>query len=181
MITYTPHTLLLRYTFICSLLLCTLPACTQSDRQMHSDDTQIIYDLNDSTNIILQLITSGSLDNILEDVDSGKLDTLIKNVSPALMAFESEVLSCTLPVLVYYCTDQEKNNALEWLKNLHNIYPAIKYVLVDIEKLYSVAQQSVISSTPTISLIMGRQEKMRCEDQAHFNEALAAIYNEIYV
>lgn len=50
--------------------------------------------------------------------------------------------------------NQEKNSAIEWLKHLHNTYPTVKYVLVDIEKLFSVAQQSAISSIPTIVLVI---------------------------
>ena len=161
---YLLHTFMLRHTVAYLLLLCMLPSCIESDvttTQSNDGEQEIIYDLNDSTDIILALLKSDELSKILEDTDPEKLDMLIKNVSPALMAFESEVLACTLPVLVCYYVGEQKEQCKQWLLQLHEQHPNIKYVSVDVDKLFSVSQQSEVELTPTLLLIKDGQEKAR--------------------
>lgn len=179
--TYTIPTFILRHTLVYLLLLSMLPSCMQSDvttAQHNNDEQEIIFDLNDSTDIILALLKSDELSKILEDVDPEKLDTLIKNVSPALMAFESEVLVCTLPVLVCYYAVDQREQCKNWLLQLHEWHQNIKYVLVNVDKLFSVAQQSEVESTPTMLLIREREEIFRFTtpiELSAMSDALALI------
>lgn len=81
------------------LLFCVfLPAC---DNKAHSTSTNV-YDFTQSVTLIRHLLKTDSLAQILETADPQGLERLINNVSPAQMALESEILNCTLPVLVYF-------------------------------------------------------------------------------
>ena len=162
---YSIHPFILKRILVYLPLLCMLPSCMQSDvttTQSNEDEQEIIYDLNDSTDIILALLKSGELSNVLkDDVDSDELDTFIKNVSPAWMAFQTEVLYCTLPVLVCYCTHLQMEQCKQWLLQLHEQYPHIKYVVVNEDKLLSVALQSGVKSTPTLLLVKDEETQAR--------------------
>ena len=78
-----------------------LNACNKKEKNdfVHVDSEQVIY-FSNSVKTIRELLKSGSLPAILEDADPEKLDFLINNFSPAEIAFESEVLSCTIPVAI---------------------------------------------------------------------------------
>lgn len=124
---------------------------------------QEIYDLNASTEIILSLFKRDELHKILVDADADGLDTLIKNMSPAQMAFESEVLSYPgMCALIF-------SNANDWRK-LHDdvialaqYYPHIKFVKVDVNKLFKIAELAEIESLPAVVFIQDHQEIHRIE------------------
>lgn len=76
------------------------------------DRCSAVCDLNQSANIVIELMRTGDLGSIVEEHTPEQLDMLIKNFSPALMAFEAEVLSCTMPVLIYFYRTTDANRAV---------------------------------------------------------------------
>ena len=72
---------------------------------------------------------------MLEKHNPEQLELLLNNVSPAKMAFESEVLSTTVPLIViyYFKESQESQEFIKRLKNLAKKYDdQIKFVVVDV-------------------------------------------------
>jgi len=119
-----------------------------------------LIDLIESTHIIRTLIVQNKLESLLEDYDPEKLVMLLDNVSPAKMAFESEVLSTTVPlVVVYYFQENEESKiVIQELKNLAVTYDnRIKFVVIDVDKLFSLAQDAEIENHPTILLVRNRE------------------------
>src|ERR1700676_1576103 len=72
-----------------------------------AEDTQesSFVDLDESTQIIVELLRKNDLATILESASEEELDLLIKNFSPAEMAFEAEVLDKEIPVGVFFYQD----------------------------------------------------------------------------
>lgn len=139
------------------LMLCLLPACTQPPKEQVQSP---IIDLVDSTNIIRSLIHRNALDTILEEHSPAELDLLINNVSPAKMAFEVEVLSSTVPlVIVYYFIESpESRGFINQLQSLAaTLHDTVKCVVIDVEKLFSVAQEAHIEEIPTLLFVKNRE------------------------
>ncbi len=94
------------------------------------------------------------------------------------MAFESEVLSSTIPlVVVYYFQKSQANDEfIKYLENLAIKYDdQIKFVLVDVERLFSLVQDAQIEEVPTILLIKDREVIDRFEadlSKRNFEEKL---------
>ncbi len=159
------------------LLLCLspvlLPACSwfDSDAPKASEQTeekkQEIYNLVDSTRIIRELLKKDAITQILEDTDPEQLEILLNNFSPALMAFESEVLSSTLPVILHFF----KPNSPEYT-TIHNIlnelaveyHDRVKFVEIDTEKLFSIAEKAEVEKLPTLMSVKQRNELDRIEE-----------------
>ncbi len=162
-------------------VLILLPSCsfwsTNSKTEAESNLSPLI-NLVDSTHIIRTLITQNKVGDLLEDHDSEQLALLLDNKSPVQMAFESEVLSSTIPlVAVYYFQKSQANDEfIKYLENLAIKYDdQIKFVLVDVERLFSLVQDAQIEELPTILLVKDREIIDRFEgnlSKRHFEEKL---------
>jgi len=128
-------------------------------RADYSDAEPVVYDFNASVNTIVELLRAGNLGSIVEECTDEKLDVLIKNFSPALMAFEAEVLSCTMPVLLYFyrTTDSSKATTdalVATLAQLHHDHT--KIVAIDADLFFSLSQAIDVQETPTFALCRNR-------------------------
>lgn len=161
-----------------------LPGCTSSDKEKHQsppaaeikkNQAEIAVDLNESTEIILELLKKNDIKSILSPeiaeshVDNTKdtIDTLLKNFSPAQMAFEAEVLNFNDPVIILYYDSSSSdyktimNGFLETaLANQHNA----KFVYIEVKKLFSLADYAEINEVPTVLLMYHRSEQGRIEN-----------------
>lgn len=147
---------LMKNSFIFFVLLF-LPACGSTKK--NCDDAGGLINLVDSTNIIRSLLIQNRIGELLEQHDPEQLDLLLNNFSPAQMAFESEVLSTTVPlVIVYYF----KNNAQEqeFIKQLDYLAKeyddSVKFVIVDADALFSLARNADIENYPTLLFVKDR-------------------------
>ena len=140
-----------------------LPSCSfwaTNSKTEPKEKLSPLINLVDSTHIIRTLIAQNKIGDLLEDHDSEQLALLLDNKSPAQMAFEAEVLSSTIPlVAVYYF--QESKESKEFIKQLEDLAikydNQIKFVLVDAERLFSLAQDALIEELPTILLVKDRE------------------------
>lgn len=118
---------------------------------------EYLYNFADSVTLIRELIKSDSLPKILEDADQDGLERLITNFSPAQMALESEVLNCTLPVLIYFYKDSCADRAL--LEQLAREYDdKLKFIIIDADAFFSIAEQFEIESYPALIGMSKRNE-----------------------
>lgn len=147
-----------------------LPSCRFSNlnrgRDTEHDTLNPLIDLVESTHIIRTLIIHNKIESILEDSDPEKLVVLLDNISPAKMAFESEVLATIIPlVVVYYFENNDENSGfIQELKKLAVEYNnIIKFVIINAERLFSLAQDAEIVQLPTILLIKEREIIKRIE------------------
>ena len=148
--------------FLASLVF--LPSCSfwHSDAEQDNLPTSSspLINLVESTHIIRTLITKNKIGNLLEDHNPDQLALLLDNISPAKMAFESEVLSTTVPLVVvyYFKSSQESQKFIKGLKNLAKKYDdQIKFVVVDVDRLFSLAQDAEIENLPTILFVKNRE------------------------
>ena len=127
----------------------------------HEVSSSFVINLVESTHIIRTLISQNALGKVLEEHDPEQLSLLLDNVSPAAMAFESEVLSTTVPlVVVCYCSDEDLKNELfvSRLENLALTYDnKVKFVIVDVNQLFSLAQDAEIETTPVFLIVKDRE------------------------
>lgn len=139
------------------LIFCLLlPACGKESVVEKS-----VYDFAESILIIRHLIKSDSLPQILEDAELQGLERIINNFSPAQMALESEVLNCTLPVLLYFYQNSFDTHLLEQLaKEYEN---KIKIVIIDADQFFSISEQFEVHSFPTVIALFHREEIERIE------------------
>src|ERR1700722_3571804 len=89
--------------FILLLLLCS--GCGKSDESnaLQNSKHDEVYDLNESTEVIMHLIKENELQKIMEDHDPEQLKTLLKNFSPSEMAVEAEALNYRgIAALIFY-------------------------------------------------------------------------------
>ena len=124
------------------------------------DERAMVCDLNQSTTIILELLRTGELGSIVEEHTAEQLDMIIKNFSPALMAFEAEVLSCTLPVLLYFYRTSDHNKATSdaFIAALASQYKdRTKIVAIDAELFFSLAQAVDVQDTPAFGMCRDRR------------------------
>ncbi len=134
-------------------LLVFLPACSLQKNNEKNKQSNVLIDLVASTKIIRSVIAQNKLNQLLEEHDPEQLNLLIDNFSPAQMAFESEVLSTTMPLVLvyYYREDVKEKEFIEKLEQLAIEYENnVKFVIVDAEKLFSLAQDAEINTFPSI-------------------------------
>lgn len=137
----------------------------------------VVYDLEQSTNIIIKLIKTGELSTVLAEHNKEAPDLMINNFSPSEMAFEAEVLSNQNPVLVLFY-DSVSTSALAILEKCAELYKdTIKCVAVNAEQLFRVTQHSDVDSIPTFILINEREEIGRIEKLATFDELHELVRN----
>lgn len=142
-----------------TLLLVTVPSCTKN---ADVEPAGKLVNFNDSVEIIVQLIRQDNLKQILEDADPEGIDLLIKNFSPAELAFESEVLHCILPVVLYFYDTQNDQRAL--LEELAVSYSdQVKFVAINAKDFPTIVKKAEVEQTPTFMFIKDRQELNRLE------------------
>lgn len=139
-------------------LLFFLAACTFNTQEQDAP-FKFLIDLESSTKIIRALICDNKLDTILETHDSKQLDRLLNNFSPAQMAFEVEVLATTIPlVVVYYYQNAPEDTFLKELDQLAATDPEkIKFVVVNADTLFTLAQEAEVEQFPTILVVKNRE------------------------
>lgn len=119
---------------------------------------ETLVDLSESTKIIRAIISQNKLDKLLEEHDPEQLELLLDNFSPAQLAFEVEVLSSTIPlVIIYYFKGQEKYFIRQLEKLAQDYENKVKFVIIDSEKLFSLAQDAEIENFPTIIFSKNRK------------------------
>lgn len=141
-----------------------------------------LINLVESTHIIRTLIVNNQLESLLEDHDPEQLTLLLNNVSPAKMAFESEVLSTTIPLVVvyYFQENEESKKFLQKLKKLAMTYDdIIKFVTVDVDQLFSLVQDAEIETLPTIVLVKNREIIEKIEDIISITQLEQLLKNHI--
>ena len=149
-------------------------------KQMARPESPLV-DLVESTHIIRTLMCQNRLSAVLEAHDPEQLTLLLDNVSPAKMAFESEVLACTIPLIVvyYFKHDTRSQDYIKQLAMLSAKYKdKIKFVVIDIEKLFSLAQDADIAQVPTILLVKHRDIVERLESDMNIAQLEQAIYRK---
>ncbi len=141
--------------FLSQLLGCLIISTTMVYSQENQDP--LVYDLDESTNIILTLLEQNMMQKLVIDTTPDQLDRLIKNFSPAEIAFESEALSCTLPVLLYF-DDADGIDAMQpMLEDMARHEDRMKVVTVDADNLFRIAENTQIATLPTWVLIKDRE------------------------
>jgi hypothetical protein len=141
------------------LVLPFLSACNASKHEFAEEVAQPLVRLTESTTIILELISSKQLGKVLEPHTAEQAELLINNFSPAQLAFEAEVFTTTTPlVVVYYYADTLYEQAfIKQLEALALEYDdKVKFVVVDIDALFSLAQDADIEKSPTLILARNR-------------------------
>ncbi|MFC1841927.1 thioredoxin family protein [Candidatus Dependentiae bacterium] len=142
------------------MLLFLIPSCISSVKEEGDEKASAITNLVESTRIIRTLVSQNKLGDILEEHDPEKLSLLLDNVCPAKMAFESEVFSTTMPlVVVYYFKESpESRDFIEQLESLAVKYDNhVKFAVVDVERLFSLAQDADIERIPTLLFVQNRK------------------------
>lgn len=145
------------------LLACTfLAGCNQTHKPTSGITHESpVHNLNDSTNIIMHLLRKNALQTVLETCHPEDIDRLVKNFSPAELALESEVLNWETPVILAFVdTENPEYQTLHKLfENSAQSYgTSVKFVEVNTQELFKIAQQFEITQLPTISLMFHRKE-----------------------
>jgi hypothetical protein len=145
--------------YVLVLILPFLSACSVPKNEAIKESIRLLVRLTDSTNIIRELISTKNLGKMLEPHTTEQLELLINNFSPAQLAFEAEVFTTTVPlVFVYYYEDNVHEQAfIEQLEELAIEYDdKVKFVIVDIDALFALAQDVGIEKSPTLILAHNR-------------------------
>ncbi len=154
-----------------------LAGCNSSDHQKYAipasqqiEKSDAVVDLNSSANIIVQLLKEQKLANILAPEAKNApetIDVLMKNFSPAEMAFESEVLNFKGPSMLLFYDETDPIN-MQVLNGFHrmaeNNADKAKFVIIEVSKLFKIAEQGDITAVPTFVLINNRKELGRLEN-----------------
>jgi len=160
----------MRYFF--TLLLIFSSSCSSSKQIVSKKADGPAIDLVESTSIIRELMRKNQLYKILEDHSQDELDILINNFSPATIAFEVEVLSTTTPLgVVCYASnsDQTQKKFISQFNEAALQYTTqAKFIMIDADRLYSLAQDAEIENFPTIILVKNREIVDRIEGYEAF-------------
>lgn len=146
-----------------TILIILLPNCSGNSGEKRTLEKNI-YNLDESTDIILKLIHTQKLSDILIDSTEENVDLLIRNFSPAEIAFESEVLNCTLPaVLIFFKKNDSNLSEIKIIldKMASEYTDKIKFVEIDVDRLIKIAQNGEVTNTPTILIVANREERSR--------------------
>ena len=144
-----------------------------------------IYNLDESTQIVLALIQGDSLSMLLEHSDQDNIEAVLKNLSPAEIAFEAEVLNCQDPVFVLFATESCPDYAAlkEMLEDEATLFQEkAKFVEIDVDKLFKLAQVMSVTEIPLLMFIRERVEQDHVlgfiEDQAKLHEWIESCINQ---
>ena len=143
------------------LALLFLPSCFRPTPPLpkNSAADAALIDLVASTKIIRNLINSNQLDTLLEAHDPAQLNLLLNNFSPAAMAFETEVLTTTVPLVCLYVYQASPLTA-DFIKELELLAreyeQRVKFVTIDADQLFSVAESLNITKLPTVAWVRAR-------------------------
>jgi hypothetical protein len=182
------------YPFLLPILII-LSSCTSSrDTEQHTikdsdalDSDEVVIDLDKSTKIIMQLLKKDDVSQFLvpDAINSpDTIDTLLKNFCPAEMAFEAEVLNFKGPsVILFYDPDDPQGQIVDSmfdelaLSNRHGI----KFVKVDVIKLFKLAELAHIEAAPTILIMYKRAEVGRIEkpDPLSFDVEIQQLFEKL--
>lgn len=141
------------------LMLPFLSACSASKNEFAEEVSQPLVRLTESTTIIRELISTKSLGKVLEPHTVEQMELLINNFSPAQLAFEAEVFTTTTPLVIVYCYEDTLHEQafMQQLEALALEYEdKVKFVVVDIDALFSLAQDADIEKAPTLILARNR-------------------------
>ncbi len=156
------------------LLMLLIPACKSLEKHaIKGDQEEVVIDLTASTNIIMKLIQEDALTKVLEDDTSQEgIILLTRNFSPAEMAFEAEVLNYKDPVVVIFFKDNQEWETMRTavMHVAENHKNSAKWVRINAEELFRIAEHSEIDHLPTMLVIDNREEIDRYEqDVAHYD------------
>jgi len=152
LMTFKNHKIMKRILLLCLFFL---SSCSSSKNKIQ-EESSVLVDLVESTQIIRTLISSNKVGVLLEAHDDEQLSLLLNNFSPAQLAFESEVASCTIPcIMLYYFKDSpQEREFIDQLKKLARKYDdQVKFVIIDTDKLFSLAREAEIDAVPTVVFI----------------------------
>lgn len=159
--------------FLLSLSLL-LPACGKEAPTLEKH----VYDFAESVTLIRHLLKTDSLIKILEDADPEGLERVINNFSPAQMALESEVLNCTLPVIIYFYDGLvEDAEFLEQLAQEH--FDKVKIITIDAENFFSIAEQFEIQRYPTL-IVMNKRDVLQRHSGTISKDQLAKMIKNCF-
>ena len=130
-----------------------------------------LVDLDESTQIIVELLRRNELSTILEDASEKELSLFVNNFSPAEMAFEAEVLNAPLPVAVFYAAHeaQARQIVAEYEELAQRYEYRIKFVVILADKLFNLTEKAEIDTFPAVLIIHNRQEIGRLEGDLEVN------------
>jgi thioredoxin 1 len=146
--------------YVLVLVLPFLSACSVPKNESIKESVQPLVRLTDSTHIIRELISTKNLGKVLEPHTTEQMELLINNFSPAQLAFEAEVFATTIPLVVvyYYENNVHEQMFIQQLEKLAIEYDdKVKFVVVDIDALFSLAQDADIEKVPTVILTRDRE------------------------
>jgi len=142
------------YLLLLSSCLLFLNACNKKEASC-DQKAEYVINFTDSVKIIRELLKTDSLSKILGEKESEKLNFLINNFSPAEIAFESEVLHCIDPVVLYIY----QNHIDEQLINgLRKKYTSYKIVTIDAELFPPIVQSLQADEYPVVIIMNQRLE-----------------------
>jgi hypothetical protein len=153
------------------LLLAIIPlagcdSCRHTCCNHASQAPAALCNLDDATVHVIDLIYHHKLGTVLPDADSRHIDMLTKNVSPAEIAFEAEVLTCSTPVVLYFFdnTIVDHVNTMNMLATFALRFAnQVKFVIVNTQTLSKIAQKAEIDQLPTWMFVKDRNEITRLQ------------------
>jgi len=120
------------------------------------------------------------LATVLEPSDAEDIDRLIKNFSPVEIAFEAEVLNCTLPTMLFFVEKSDPDyyfmhNIIEETARVY--YQKIKCVEIDTDELFTITEPFFFERLPALFLMHQRHETARSGalNRENFEEELSQL------
>ena len=145
---------------VLTTFLLTFPACKTNQPIKPETESINQIELYESSQIIKELIYSNKLKDVLDpSITQQEIDSFILNYSPAMFAFEVEVLQCPEPVCVVFYDLSDQTMDTFKINVLNNSFLAqFKWVYVDSEKLFNLVDECQINTIPTLLIFKHRQE-----------------------
>ncbi len=132
--------------------------------------SNLIINLDESTDIIIDLIRKKDLAKVLEEKSSPEsIELLIKNVSPAEMAFEAEILNQSKPAIIAFFKEDDprwqdlRTNLAAVAQSYRN---TVNFAEVNADKLFKITENSNVEIFPALIVIHERKEIARLEGAA---------------
>lgn len=143
------------------VLLSLIPSCFSSVKQEEVNDERSelfpLVELTRSTQMMQELVQQNKL---AEFYDPEEWLLLRDNYSPARFAFDTEVFTETYPLAVvcFYKNLPDSKSYITQLKDLAMQYEnQVKFVIIDADKLFSLAEWFVIQIYPSILFVKNRE------------------------